>query len=245
MCSEPSDPVPGLPPGEASAPGPSQVIEPILELPPPPPYEDVLRWPGFWTRVGEMFKLLFSEPFGLFDRVPAGQGFGAPWRFTLLLAIPGLVLMAFIFALFGLAALAGALEKESAAAPFLAFLPVAFLLVLALIPAFMFVGMLVGGALNHLFLWMWGGTKEGVSLEHSIRATGYANAFIQLGGWIPYLGILVQLAGMVWLGMGLARMHRTDTWRGICAVLTPVFLLCACAILAILTLPLLILSKAL
>lgn len=236
MSTEPLE----VPPAEilpAFEPGP-----PAL---PPPPFEDQERFPSFWTRVGEMFKLLFSEPLGLFDRVPQGGGFGSPWRFTLLLSIPALALVGLIFAVFGLVAVAGALEKHSEAAPFLAFIPLIFFLVLALIPLFMFVGMVVGGALNHLFLWMWGGTKAGVPLEHTIRATGYANAFIQLGGWIPYLGVLVQLAGLVWVGMGLAKMHRTDTWRGICAALTPIFLICACVILAVLALPLILLGKAL
>lgn len=211
----------------------------------PVPFEDAGRIPSFWSRVGEMFQLLFSEPLGFFERIPQGGGFGGPWRFTLLLALPALALVGVIFAIFGLAALVAALEKASEAAPFLAFIPVVFLVVLALIPLFMFVGMLVGGSLNHLFLWMWGGTRAGVPLEQTIRATGYANAFIQLGGWIPWLGILVQLAGLVWLGMGLARMHRTDPWRGVCAALTPVLLLCACAILVVLALPLMLLGKAL
>jgi hypothetical protein len=219
--------------------------EPVNPPLPPVPFEDTEQFPSFWTRVGEMFKLLFTDPLGLFDRVPQGAGFGAPWRFTLLLSVPALALVGLIFAVFGLAAFAGTLEKHSEATPFLAFIPLVFFLVLALIPLFMFIGMVVSGALNHLFLWMWGGTKSGVPLEHTIRATGYANAFIQLGGWIPYLGILVQLAGLVWVGMGLARMHRTDTWRGICAALTPVFLICACAIIAVLALPMILLGKAL
>jgi len=192
-----------------------------------------------------MFRLLFSEPMSLFDRVPLGDGFGAPWRFTLLLSIPGFALVGVIFAVFGLVAFVGALGKHNEAAPILAFMPLVLLVLLALMPLVMFIGMVVGGALNHFFLWMWGGTKAQVPLEHTIRATGYTHAFIQLGGWIPYLGFLVQMAGLVWLGMGLARMHRTDTWRGICAVLTPLFLVCCCVFMAILTLPLIILTKAL
>lgn len=227
---------------------PPETLQPFDPGPPtlrPLPFEDLEQFPSFWTRVGEMFKLVFTDPMSLFDRVPQGDGFGGPWRFTMLLSVPALALVGLIFAVFGLAAFAGALEKHNEAAPFLAFIPLIFMVVLALIPLFMFVGMVVGGALNHLFLWMWGGTKAKVPLEHTIRATGYANAFIQLGGWVPYLGILVQLAGLIWLGMGLARMHRTDTWRGICAALTPIFLLCGCVVIAILALPLILLGKAL
>ena len=74
-------------------------------------------------------------------------------------------------------------------------------------------------------------------MGQSIRAYAYASAFIQIGALIPYLGFLVQIAGMVAIGMGLARMHRTDTWRGICAVLTPIFLLCCCGVAAALAIP--------
>jgi hypothetical protein len=107
-------------------------------------------------------------------------------------------------------------------------------------PLFSFLGMLIGGAFNHFFLWMWGGLKPGVGTSQSIRAYGYASAFIQIGGLIPYIGILVHLAGMIVIGMGLARMHKTDTWRGICAALTPLILVCCCGLLLAISIPALI-----
>jgi hypothetical protein len=88
--------------------------------------------------------------------------------------------------------------------------------------------MVIGGAFSHFFLWMWGGLKPGAGTNQTIRAYAYASSFIQIGSLIPYLGILVHLAGMVVMGMGLARMHKTDTWRGVCAALTPLFLVCCC-----------------
>jgi hypothetical protein len=80
-------------------------------------------------------------------------------------------------------------------------------------------------------------------VDQTIRAHAYAQAFIGLGAMIPYIGILVQLAGLVWMGMGLARMHRTDTWRGICAVFTPFLLLCCCAIIAAISIPAMIAAR--
>jgi hypothetical protein len=111
-----------------------------------------------------------------------------------------------------------------------AVMPVIFGVVLLLMPLFTFLGMVIGGALNHFFLWLWGGLRPGVGVQQSLRAYGYAHAFLQLAGFIPLIGALVQIAGMVVIGMGLARMHRTDTWRGVCAVLTPLFLLCCCLV---------------
>lgn len=207
----------------------------------PIPFEDPAI-PGFWARVGAMFQLLFSDPLGMFERVPSGEGFSAPWRFLLLLAVPGLLLIGLILGIFGFAAMIGALAERSADRWVLTLLPIVFFVVLALLPFFMFVGMVIGGAINHACLWMWGGTRNGVGLAHTIRAAGYANSFIQLGAWIPYLGLVVQLVGMVWIGIGLARMHRTDTWRGICAAFTPLLLVCLCLLAALAFIPLAILA---
>ena len=186
-----------------------------------------------------MFRMVFSNPMELFDRVPVTEGLGAPWRFLLLLSIPIFLILALVFFLLGMGLMFAALEQvgKGGSKALAAAMPLIFGVILLLMPLFTFLGMVIGGALNHFFLWMWGGLKPGVGASQSIRAYGYASAFIQIGGLIPYLGILVQLAGLVVIGMGLARMHKTDTWRGVCAVLTPIFLLCCCGILAAISIP--------
>jgi hypothetical protein len=112
-------------------------------------------------------------------------------------------------------------------------MPVIFGVILVLMPLISFLGMVIGGALNHFFLWLWGGLRQGHSTSQTIRAYGYASAFLQIGALIPYVGFLIQIAGMVVIGIGLARMHKTDTWRGVCAVLTPLVLLCCCLVPAV------------
>ncbi len=210
---------------------------PFTELPPtfapdlrPVPFEDPEAFPTFWSRVGGMFRLVFSNPMELFDRVPVTEGFGAPWRFLLLLSIPVFLITAALFFLVGMGIMFAALEQSGkgdgrAAA---AIMPLIFGAILLLMPLFAFLGMVIGGAFSHFFLWMWGGLKPGAGTNQTIRAYAYASSFIQIGSLIPYLGILVHLAGMVVMGMGLARMHKTDTWRGVCAALTPLFLVCCC-----------------
>ncbi|HEX9010360.1 MAG TPA: YIP1 family protein [Holophagaceae bacterium] len=228
----PFDPIPLAEPPVPPAP-------PIWEPPPmvarapslrPVPFEDLEAMPGFWERVGAMFRLVFTNPFELFDRVPVTDGMGAPWRFLLLLSVPIFLIMGAVFFFVGMGAAMATLEAKAGAEAhtFAALVPVIFAVILLLMPLFSFLGMVIGGALNHLFLWMWGGLKPGVGADQSIRAYGYASAFLQIGGLIPYLGILVQLAGIVVIGMGLARMHKTDTWRGVCAALTPLVLVCCC-----------------
>jgi hypothetical protein len=228
---------------------PPRIPLPILDPPPPSapplrpvPFEDHEAFPGFWSRVGGMFRMVFSNPMELFDRVPVTEGMGAPWRFLLLLSTPVFLIMALVFFLLGMGLMFAALEQvgKGGSRALAAAMPLIFGVTVLLMPLFTFLGMVIGGALNHFFLWMWGGLKPGVGAHQSIRAYGYASAFIQIGGLIPYLGILVQLAGLVVIGMGLARMHRTDTWRGICAVLTPVFLLCCCGLVAAISIPALI-----
>ena len=227
------DEPPALPPA-AFAPPPLEA--PLLR---PIPFEDIEAIPGFWARIGAMFRLVFSNPMELFDRVPATEGLGAPWRFLLLLSIPVFLIMALLFFFVGMGIILAALEQsgKSEGRTIAAVMPLIFGAILLLMPLFTFLGMLIGGMFNHVFLWMWGGLKPGVGMGQTIRAYGYASAFIQIGGLIPYIGFLVQIAGMVAIGMGLARMHKTDTWRGVCAALTPLILLCCCGLIAILAVP--------
>jgi hypothetical protein len=220
----PNEPLPLPPERPAAVPAgtPTAPLRPV-------PFEDLEAHAGFWARVGGMFQMVFRNPLELFDRVPLTEGLGAPWRFLLLLSVPIFLLVAGAFFLLGMTVILAALEQAGRDGKVVAaVLPMVFLGLLLLMPLFTFLGMVIGGALNHAFLWMWGGLRPGVGAQQSIRAYGYAHAFLQLAGLIPAVGTLVQIAGLVVIGMGLARMHRTDTWRGICAVLTPVFLACCC-----------------
>lgn len=227
----PLDAPPSPDPGPASA-QTAAALRPI-------PFEDLEAIPGFWARVGAMFRLVFSNPMELFDRVPTTGGLGAPWRFLLLMSVPVFLITALLFFLLGMGIMVAALEEagKPEGRVIAAAMPLVFGALLLLMPLFTFLGMVVFGALSHAFLWMWGGLKPGVGVGQSIRAYGYASAFIQLGAWIPTLGFLIQIAGLVVIGMGLARMHKTEAWRGICAVLTPLLLICCCGFMLIMAVP--------
>ena len=228
----PELPLPLVPPPVPPLWEPPPVPAPQAPLLRPVPFEDTEALPGFWARVGGMFSLLFTQPLELFDRVPATDGLGAPWRFLLLLSVPVFLVMALVFFFVGATAALAAMDNHGAEGRTVAvFMPLILGIILLLMPLFSFLGMIIGGALNHFFLWMWGGLRPGVGLSQTIRAYAYAAAFLQLFqviGLIPYLGILIQFAGMVVIGIGLARMHKTDTWRGVCAALTPLVLVCCC-----------------
>lgn len=217
-------------------PPPAEPLPPAAPLLRPVPFEDLEALPSFWARVGAMFRLVFSNPMELFERVPATEGLGAPWRFLLLLSIPVFLVVAVVFFFGGMVIMLAALEKsgQGDSRAIAAIMPIIFGAILLLMPLFSFLGMVIGGALNHFFLWMWGGLRPGVGVGQSIRAYAYASAFLQIinlvVSFIPLVGFLVQIAGMVAIGMGMARMHKTDTWRGICAVLTPIVLVCCCMV---------------
>jgi hypothetical protein len=206
----------------------SEVLETPLDLDElrPLPWEDPEAFPGFWKRVGGMFRLAFSEPVDLFRRVPLGSDFGAPARFVVMMAVP---ILAIVVLFVGVAAAIGAFSGEGDLPVWL--FPAILMGALILLPLMYCVQMFLWGAVNHACLWLWGGLKDGEPLDQTIRATGYAQGFLILGGMIPLLNYAVMVVVPVVLGMGLARMHRTDTWRGICAAFTPV-LLCCCLYVA-------------
>ena len=217
--------------------------EPLSSAPKPVPWEDREGIPAFWDRVGRTFQLAFSSPMEFFERIPQSEGLARPWGFLLFTSLPNylLLLAVTLFAGVGLAFLGLAEPKENLFRqhPALAWiLPLALGGLLVLLPLLQFLGMLLLGGLQHLFLWMFGGTREGVPAQHTIRACTYAWAIIGLVAFlpslIPYLGVLIvvpiHIVGLIFTGMGLARLHRTDTWRGIAAVFAPMVLLCCCAI---------------
>ena len=194
----------------------------------PVPFEDLEAEPRFWHRVWAMFTALFRNPQGLAERVPLTTGFSAPWRFQIVLTIPIFLLFLALSAVFSLVVLViGLLGEGRDAGQFTTWLfGLAPLVYLLLLPLLQFVNMFVIGGLSHGCLWLWGGLKHGQGAAATIRLTGYFLGFFLLVGFIPIIGSLAALAGPAFLGMGLARIHRTDTWRGICAAYTP--LLAAC-----------------
>lgn len=223
----------------------SDIFEPQPELVNlrPIPWEDREAHPAFWDRVIETFRLAFTKPMELFERIPQGEGFARPWGFLLLSSLPNYLLLIFIFMIIGVVlaflGLAAAKENLFREYPALAWIfPLVLVGTMLLLPLLQFLFMLVFGGLQHGFLWMFGGTGKGVGAEHTIRACTYAWAIIGvitfLPSLIPYLGFLIvlplQLAGMVLTGMGLARLHGTDTWRGIAAAFAPIILCCCCAL---------------
>jgi hypothetical protein len=190
----------------------------------PIPFEDVDALPGFWLRVGHMFKLVFTDPFAFYDRMAVTEGLGAPMRFLMVMMVPFIVIMVLMFAVLGfMPTFLGADAKGPE--PRWMF-PVMMGFAAVFYPVGIVLGTLLWGAINHACLWMWRGTANSVGIGQSLRATVYTYAFILLVSFVPLAGALGMLAGVAFIGIGLARLHRTQIWRGIAAVFTPVLLCC-------------------
>ncbi|HEU4951961.1 MAG TPA: hypothetical protein VFT46_08400 [Holophagaceae bacterium] len=201
---------------------------PVLEAPPetgdlrPVPWEDREAFPGLWKRLGGMFSLLFSRPLELADRVPVTEGILPAWTFHVLLVVPYLAFTALIMALMGTVSFFVTQEPAMPKGLMAGIFGAEF----GFIAAFMAVGMFIYGTLIHVALWMWGATRQGRGLGQTLRFCGYAWGFVNLGMVIPCVNVFVALGGLVYLIAGLARLHRADLWRVICAILTPLFLCC-------------------
>jgi hypothetical protein len=88
-------------------------------------------------------------------------------------------------------------------------------------------GILISGVIVHLFLMLFGGANQGLTM--TLRVISYAYA-PQIFAVVPFVGWCIASIWMLVLEIiGLAAAHRTDTWRAALAVLAPV-LLCVCVV---------------
>jgi len=88
-------------------------------------------------------------------------------------------------------------------------------------------GILISGVIVHLFLMLFGGANQGLTM--TLRVISYAYA-PQIFAVVPFVGWCIASIWMLVLKIiGLAAAHRTDTWRAALAILAPV-ILCVCVV---------------
>ena len=82
------------------------------------------------------------------------------------------------------------------------------------------IGLLIGAGIVHLCLMLWGGANE--NYEATLRVIGYSQGSGNALQLIPCLGPCVAV---IWIlvaqVVGLATVHRTDVWRVVLAIFTP------------------------
>ncbi|HPK02263.1 MAG TPA: YIP1 family protein [Candidatus Sumerlaeota bacterium] len=194
-----------------------------------------------WLTVRE----IFTSPDQAFSRAIRDGGLGAPFQFY--------ILMGYVFGILGFViswpiqllaerVMGGMFPGTSGGVaaewpPFMRFLDngssfgVALLIQIVLLPFTLTAILFVGSAILHVFLKLLGGGRAG--FEASFRAVAYAQGSVTPFQIVPFVGPMVAMVlGIIFLIIGLARMHETATWRAVLAVLLPFMLITVFAVLA-------------
>lgn len=217
---------PPPPPPSSSAPPPGDQPSPFADR----------GASGFFAAFFRTWKLVAMEPLRFFGHVRI-QPLGPAVLFGLIGGTVG----GAVAALFGLltrvstlAALRQAMDQmpEAEAELFERFLPFlgggAAALQLILVPVGIVVSMFVGAGILHLLLLMLGGARRGFAATLTVVAYSYGLRLIDA---VPMCGSPIAFVWQVVVVIiGLAAVHRTDTWRSAVAVILPVVVLCCCAV---------------
>ncbi len=103
------------------------------------------------------------------------------------------------------------------------------LLVIGTIVLFL-VGLVIGGAILHLFVSLVGGRK---GLEQTLKAVMYSSTPIFVLGWIPIVGLLAALYALFLEILAVRELHQISTGRAVLAVLLPLLIFIILVVLAL------------
>ncbi len=187
-------------------------------------WEDRTRplFEAFW----ETLQPLLLDPLGAFARMPVRGGLGRPVGWLIIVGWFSIV----ISQLWGLllhGAFALPLMDEMEAAINLGFGAVMTVVIMAIAPLLLLVGLAVQALILHLMLMLVDGARGG--LEATVRVCCYAGT-AQLANIVPLCGGLISLIWTaVLLIIGFAAAHRISHGLAAVAVFLPLVLCCACA----------------
>ena len=221
MEDRPPDPGEPVPPSYGSIPPPPP--------PPtaPPPTAEVIPWeqPGVdaFSGFARTIKMLLTAPQRAYEGMPLSPAFGRPLVFGILVGWVGVLAGTFWNLIFRewietALPMADKSWNEMSATMRIISAMVA--------PIWIPVALLLGAALQHLFLFVVGGAKNGFIATFRVQC--YAGAAMVLG-IIPICGSLAAVIGSLILAIiGLSVAHRISKGKAAAAVLLPVFLCCGC-----------------
>lgn len=211
-------------------------------LPPPPPPAAPGEPPGLpWERRAETgavagfvdtLRRLVLEPAAAFRDAKRRGELVSPFAYAVLLAWLG-VLAERMWSLLVGTSLVDLMPPEMREGVMLglALSGIGIAIALVVVPVLVLVGLFVYGAILHLFLMLYGATRDSTAgFEGTLRAVAWSST-AQLGQLVPFAGGLVTAVWSVVLQtMALATFHRTTQGRALAAVLTPVLLCCVCLV---------------
>jgi hypothetical protein len=206
---------------------------PPTQPPPPtgPPGRAVIPWeePGrpWISGLIETIKLLFTSPRAAFERMPVSGDVLRPFLFAILVGWTGAVFGVTWNLLFsGIMPRSPEYERYSMPntwAPFFALFA----------PLIIVVSLLIGTAINHLFLMILGGARRGIAA--TLRVLCYASV-PQILNVIPGCGSLLGGVGtLVLTVIGLSAVHGISIGKSVLAVILPTLLCCICGIALLFT----------
>lgn len=189
-----------------------------------PPWEQ----PGaFFQRWLDTAKMILLDPKNGFSNVRRSGGLGAPLTYYAVGAAPAVIGMV-LLQLVGLGGMAmgggegaglGAIAGGAGLIGFLLLLVVGFLL-----------GFFILTGIVHLVLSLLGGANHGY--EATVRTFAYAYGSATPISWIPCLGAVAGIWGLICAIMGLANMQDTTPVKAAVAIFAPVLLCCLVGFLA-------------
>jgi hypothetical protein len=203
--------------------------------PPPPAGPPGLPWErraesGAFQGLVETVRRLMVEPAAAIAVARRRGDLWSPLSYAVLLVLAGVLAERIWGLLIGtsLLELMPPQLREKAAFGF-ALSGIGLVVTLVVVPVLALVMLFVYGGVVHLFLMLYGGTRDSdTGYEGTVRALAWSTTS-QLGQLVPFAGGLVALVwGIVLQTIALANLHRTTQGRALAAVLTPLVLCCVC-----------------
>ena len=192
--------------------------------PPWPPWEDGSQ--PFMQRFIDTIKAVATEPVPFFQRLKPSTGdWIKPYLYALICGYIGSIAGAIYSTLFSFG-MASFMPASMRGMSF--FGGTSIVMTLIITPFTVAIGLLIGTLLFHLLLSVFGGASQ--SMEATYRTLSYAYTSA-LAGVIPFLGGLIQFFWILFLMIvGLREVHKTTTGKAAAAVLIPLVVCAACAL---------------
>lgn len=190
-----------------------------------PPFEDRDAYGGFFPALLQTWVGACFRPKEFFDSVGNSQDLSPALIFGALVGWVGMI-VGTLWSLASQATLLPMMRQEEMTAQLIG--GISGLLCVGLFGwLFALLGIFISGLIIHLFLMIFGGANQGLTM--TLRVISYACA-PQIFAAVPLVGGCVAAIWMLVLEIiGLATAHRTDTWRAALAVITPL-VICVCAV---------------
>ena len=163
------------------------------------------------------------NPVGFFRGIPKQGNFVSPLVFALICAVISGILGGIINFLIGLAFSSG---NQGVTGAFLSLIGN-----IILTPIGVAIGLFIGAGIYHLLVLLLV-KPSNAGFEATFRVVAYASV-IQLVSWIPIVGIVAGIYGIVLSVFGIREVHNTTTGRAAAVVLIPVVVIVLLALIIV------------